>query len=240
MSKKKSHTSNIISSGSDDFDQYEEKHKIIRDDTIRNSEEAPDSSSEVASDTSSEVSEESDAYQSEETETDSDSKHSKSKHSKSKNSKSKNSKSKSGSKVESTDPTQVLKNHIKVWLECDTKIKELNAIIKEEKDLKKEKEKIALRMIMKLGMDGAKLDITDNKGNVTARVYKHKSVTKSAIKEELLKDTLMEVFQNEKKVDQIVKKVDSKRRINERFYLKRTKGEGNPNANANKKKQKRK
>ena len=81
-------------------------------------------------------------------------------------------------------------------------------------------------MIERMGMEQQRLDVTDKSGNVRARVYRHKSVTKASIKEDLLKDTLMEIHQNEKKVDQIIKKIDSKRQLNERFYLKRTKGEG--------------
>ena len=215
--QKTPHSSNILSSQSDteEFDKYDRKNKITEHDQVSDSVEfdsdhdAPDVNASTESDSES------------------DSGSGSGSESESVDTSPKHKKSKSKSKNDLREATQLLKSHIEVWLECDTRIKEMNALIKEQKDIKKKKERVALGMIAKLDMEGVKLDITDKKGKVVARVYKHKSVTKSAIKEDLLKDTLMEIFQNEKKVDQIVKKVDSKRRINERFYLKRTKGEGN-------------
>ncbi len=35
---------------------------------------------------------------------------------------------------------------------------------------------------------------------------------------------LIEIFKNEKRVDQLVKKIESKRPVNDKYYLKRTKG----------------
>jgi Family of unknown function (DUF5760) len=57
-----------------------------------------------------------------------------------------------------------------------------------------------------------------------SRVYRYKSTTKGAIKEEIVRNALMEIIRDEKRVEQLVKKIDSKRPINERYYLKRTKG----------------
>jgi HEAT repeat protein len=79
-------------------------------------------------------------------------------------------------------------------------------------------------MINKLGLHEEKFDIKDKSGGVRSRVYQQKSVTKAAIKEEIIHEALMETIKNEKKVNQLLEKIDSKRPINERYYLKRTKG----------------
>jgi len=79
-------------------------------------------------------------------------------------------------------------------------------------------------MITKLGMEDNKIDVHDENNNIRSRVYRHKSVTKGSLKEDIIKDALMEAIRDEKKVDQLVKKIESKRPINERYYLKRTKG----------------
>lgn len=117
-----------------------------------------------------------------------------------------------------------LKNKINSWLDFDDKIKELNAKSKKYKDAKKQQEDNIIEMLTKLGMEDNKIDIHDNKENLRGRVYRYKSITKGSIKENIIKDALMEAIRDEKKVDQLVKKIESKRPINERYYLKRTKG----------------
>ena len=117
-----------------------------------------------------------------------------------------------------------LKKKIVNWLDCDDKIKELNAKVKKYKDAKKQQEEIIINMITKLGMDEKKIDVHDDDDNLRGRVYRHKSITKGALKEDIIKEALMEAIRDEKKVDQLVKKIESRRPINERYYLKRTKG----------------
>ena len=117
-----------------------------------------------------------------------------------------------------------LKRKINDWLDCDDKIKILNAKVKKYKDEKKQQEEFIIKVITKLGMDETKIDVHDENKQIRSRVYKHKSTTKGALKEDIVKDALMEVIRDEKKVDQLIKKIDSKRPINERYYLKRTKG----------------
>lgn len=117
-----------------------------------------------------------------------------------------------------------LKKHIWQWLDHDDKIKRLNEKIKKYKEIKKERESTIMEMIEKLGIGDDKMNIHDDNKNLRSRVYRHKSVTKGAIKEDIIKNALMEIVQNEKQVDQMVKKIESKRQINERYYLKRTKG----------------
>ncbi len=117
-----------------------------------------------------------------------------------------------------------LKKKINEWLDCDDKIKELNAKTKKYKDAKKEQEDTIIKIITKFGMESNKIDVHDDDNNLRGRVYRHKSVTKGALKEDIIKDALMEAIRDEKKVSQLVKKIESKRPINERYYLKRTKG----------------
>jgi len=111
-----------------------------------------------------------------------------------------------------------LKEKILVWLDNDDQIKELNNTIKKHKEKKKICEDKILEMIDNLGMGDNKLD-TDK-----GRVYKYKSVTRGALKEDIIKSALMETIRNEKQVDQLIKKIESKRPMTEKFYLKRTKG----------------
>lgn len=120
-----------------------------------------------------------------------------------------------------------LKRKIVDWLNYDDKIKVLNQKSKKYKDAKKQQEDIIIKMISKLGIDDTKIDIHDNNNNLRSRVYKHKSVTKGSLKENIIKNALMEAIRDEKKVDQLVRKIESKRPINERYYLKRTKGNKN-------------
>ena len=120
-----------------------------------------------------------------------------------------------------------LKRKIVDWLDYDDKIKAINAKSKKYKDAKKEQEEIIIKMLIKLGVDNDKMDIHDDKNQLRSRVYKCTSVTKGTLKENVIKDALMEAIRDEKKVDQLVKKIESKRPINERCYLKRTKGNKN-------------
>jgi len=128
-------------------------------------------------------------------------------------------------KIEFMEKTRArMKHKIQVWMDNDDKIKDLNVRIKKYKDNKKEQEELIIDMITKLGMEENKIDVQDKDGEIRGRVYRHKSITKGTIKENIIKDALMEIIRDEKKVNQLVKKIDSKRPINERYYLKRTKG----------------
>ena len=117
-----------------------------------------------------------------------------------------------------------LKSKINGWLDFDDKIKILNTKVKKYKDFKKQQEDLIIQMITKLELADKRIDVHDDNGNVRSRVYRHKSVTKEALKENIIKDALMEIIKNERKVDQLIKKIDDKRPLKERYYLKRTKG----------------
>lgn len=120
---------------------------------------------------------------------------------------------------------KVLKKKINDWLDLDDKIKEMSNEMKNYRKEKKENEDEIVKMISVLGLEeGKKIEVTDNSNVVKGRVYTHKTVTKGQLKETIIKDALMEIMKNEAKVDQIIKKIDSKRPINEKYHLKRAKG----------------
>lgn len=117
-----------------------------------------------------------------------------------------------------------LKEKILQWIEYDDKIKLLASKIKKYKEAKNTHEVQIMQLITFLGLDEEKLDIRDDNKNVKCRVYQQKSISKGSIKEDIVKDALMEVIKDENKVSQLVSKIENKRPINERVYLKRTKG----------------
>ncbi len=117
-----------------------------------------------------------------------------------------------------------LKKKIVEWLDYDDKIKLLNNKAKKYKDAKKQQEEYIMQILVKFGIEKEKLDIQDDNNQLRSRVYRHKSITKGSINEDIIKNALMEVIRKEKIVDELVKKIESKRQINERYYLKRTKG----------------
>jgi hypothetical protein len=117
-----------------------------------------------------------------------------------------------------------LKKKIVIWMSHDNKIKTLQNQIKELREAKKQQEETIMEIINKLEIDDLKIDIHDDKYDMHGRVYKYKSVTKQPIKDKIIRDALMETLRDEKYVNQIIKKIDSKRPIKESYYLKRTKG----------------
>lgn len=119
----------------------------------------------------------------------------------------------------------MLKAKINEWFDADDKLKSLAEEMKELRKSKKENESTVIKMITALGMEERKIDVTDENNNLRGRVYRYKSVTKGTLKEDIIKDALMEIMQNETRVEQLLKKIDSKRPIIERYYLKRSKGQ---------------
>ena len=120
-----------------------------------------------------------------------------------------------------------LKTKISSWLDYDDKIKLLNNRAKKYKEEKKRQEEIIMNMIEKLNLEDIKIDINDDNNQSRGRVYRYTSTTKATLKEEIIKDALMEVIKDEKRVNALVKKIDNKRPIKTRYYLKRTKGNKN-------------
>jgi len=118
-----------------------------------------------------------------------------------------------------------LKKQIIEWMLLDDRIKEANNRIKKHKDNKKEMEEIIIEMIGKFGIGDDKMDINDdNTGEYKGRVSRYKSITKGPIKEDIIRKSLMEIIGDEKKVEQLVQKIDSKRPITTKYRLKRTRG----------------
>lgn len=119
---------------------------------------------------------------------------------------------------------QILKNKVNEWLDNDDKVKTITARAKKYKDAKKQLEEAITKLIIGLDLDGKRLDIYDDNNNIRSRVCRYKSTTRGGLKEDIIRDALMEIMQSERKVESALKKIDSKRPINERYYLKRTKG----------------
>lgn len=120
-----------------------------------------------------------------------------------------------------------LKKNMLDWLDHDDKIKELNAQMKQYKDAKKEKESVIIEMFQQIGLNEKdSLDVHDKDNNFRGRVKRYKAVSKGSLNQDIVKSALMEVIRNEGKVDQLVKKIESKRPIKETYRLKRTKGNG--------------
>lgn len=115
----------------------------------------------------------------------------------------------------------MLKKKINEWLDHDDKIKELSSVIKEHRKQKKEDEDSIIKLINVLGMEEKKIDVVDDNNKFRSRVYKHKSVTKGPLKSDNIRDALMEIVKTESRVDQLMNKIESRRPINEKYYLKR-------------------
>lgn len=120
-----------------------------------------------------------------------------------------------------------IKHKMTEWLDFDDKITEMNDRIKKYKTAKKKQGETILKLLGTLGMEDKKFDIKDDDDNFRGRVYRFKSVTRGGLNEKIIKNALMEALRDEKKVDQLTKKITKKRTINEHYYLKRTKGSKN-------------
>lgn len=137
-------------------------------------------------------------------------------------------------KIENDKKTkEKLKKKISEWMDFDDKIKEHNAKLKIFKTSKKENEKLIIDIIEKLELGDLKFVVPDEKSGVRGHVYREKKITRQAIKEDTIKCVLMEVVNDQNKVDQLLKKIDAKRTIVESYRLKRTKGNQNNNSNQN-------
>lgn len=121
-----------------------------------------------------------------------------------------------------------LKRKINSWMDYDDKIKILNAKAKKYKDAKKQQEEsilAALTNIEKNRKPGdVKIDVVGEGDTMRGCVYRYESENKEPLTENVVKGALMEHFGNEKKVKELLKKIDKKRPIKKRYYLKRTKG----------------
>jgi hypothetical protein len=118
-----------------------------------------------------------------------------------------------------------LKKKIIEWLDLDDQIRDFSKKAKKLKRLKLQLEKEIIDSLDKLGLENEKIDVFDPQQNrLRGRVYKYRSIAKMPYKEDNIKDALMESLNNERTVNQLVKKIESKRPVKERFYLKRTRG----------------
>lgn len=121
-----------------------------------------------------------------------------------------------------------LKKKINNWMDYDDKIKLINLNAKKLKEAKKNEEIKILKIIDAMEKNskqsGMKIDVTDSHNKTRGRVYRYKTITKESLKEDIVKDALMEHLGDERRVQHLLAKIDKKRPIKERYYLKRTKG----------------
>ena len=119
-----------------------------------------------------------------------------------------------------------LKRKINSWMDYDDKIKILNAKAKKYKDAKNQQEESILKALTNCEKKAGdlKIDVTGDDNKIRGCVYRYESQNKEPLKEGIIKDALMEHFGNEKKVKELLKKIDKKRPMKKRYYLKRTKG----------------
>lgn len=116
-----------------------------------------------------------------------------------------------------------LKREIITWLNNDDIIKEMSKKMKEYKDEKKKTETAILDMVNRLNIMNDKFLVNGEDNQFRSRVYCQRSVSRGAINKEVLQDALGEILHDEKKVSELIKKIEDKRPITERCYLKRDK-----------------
>lgn len=120
-----------------------------------------------------------------------------------------------------------LKKKANEWLDYDDQIKELADKLKKYKKAKQEREEGLIKMMNYLKVGDQQLDVTNQDGKMRGRIYRHVSITKVPLKEDTIKDALMESIHDEKRVTQLMIKINKKRGSKERVYIKRTKGAKN-------------
>lgn len=115
-----------------------------------------------------------------------------------------------------------IKGLIREWIGTDEVIKTYNQKIKKHKDAKKEIEEKILVLIEKTGLEEHKFTMKHDDG--VQRIYRAKSVSKGAYKEDMIRESMMSIIGKEKVVDKVFEELEGKRQVKERFYLKKTKG----------------
>lgn len=123
-----------------------------------------------------------------------------------------------------------LRKKINCWMDCDDKIKSLNARIKKYKDAKTQQEDFIMKIISLLEKEekdeGVKIMVKNENNETRGYVFRKKTTTREPIKEAFIREALTEHFLgNEKKVEQLIKKIDKRRTIKEKYYLRRSKKE---------------
>lgn len=117
-----------------------------------------------------------------------------------------------------------LKDKLTDWMDIDDQILELAEELKELKQKKQKREKQILSIYEKLGDDKLSFDILEEGGGMRGRVYRSKSKSTEGLKKDVIQEALKESVYDDAAIEQILSKIDSKRQVKERFYLKRTKG----------------
>ena len=120
-------------------------------------------------------------------------------------------------KFEDVDVPADFKKKVIQFLDCDDTIKELQKKIKEFKAKKETCEEYIIDNLDKL--DTTMIEVKGSK------LIKNKSETKGPCKTDIIKETLDEELKDPKKVKRILEKMEEKRELKERVFLKRTNGQ---------------
>jgi seryl-tRNA synthetase len=118
------------------------------------------------------------------------------------------------SESEETKIPNSFKKKVSDWINIDDKIRN---VIKEAKELKEEKKKLENDILE--NMDNLNLLILDV-GN--GKIRKNISKTKGALKEEIIKDSLFQIFKDDNQASQTTQFILDSRPIVESTRLKRT------------------
>lgn len=112
---------------------------------------------------------------------------------------------------------------LKEWMECDEKIKEIRKHTKQYLNAKKDRETRILKIIKDYELDDQRFEVNDSK--VTGNVYRYRSETRGALNRDIIHAALMEHVKDKKQADEMLKRIEQKRPVIEKFRLKRTKGQ---------------
>lgn len=117
-----------------------------------------------------------------------------------------------------------IKANANIWFDLDDALKNLG---KQAKTLRKKKTELG-KKLLKIqednGVEDAKFDVEGKDGKVRGRLSNTLSVTRGPITQKLIETVIMEYSVKETMAKQIAKKIEERRPVKERRYLKRTKG----------------
>lgn len=126
----------------------------------------------------------------------------------------------------SQETINMLKTQIQAWMDYDDKLKELAKKSKKYRDAKKKQEETILKVITSLGFEeDPVIEVTDKAGKIRGKVSRVKSSKTEPYGPKNIKAALMEMYKDEKKADEMFEKINKMRKSEDRFHLKRTKGQ---------------
>lgn len=108
-------------------------------------------------------------------------------------------------------------------LDYDDRIKELQAEIKKYREAKARKEAMLLQVLDSLDFKMPPIEVVaSDTGDMRGKLTKAKSTTKAPVNMSIVKKVMMEVYKDERKAEEMVKKIHNARPVKEKYYIKRT------------------